>query len=77
MARSAAQRSLRDLRRTQIVAAARALVAARDILGGRVSDLLTKKGGPITLLPSDDMSSWPEPLRRKMAPSRTERHASA
>jgi phytoene dehydrogenase-like protein len=58
-------------------AAMSGLVAARDVLGGRISDLLTKRREEVQIVPSDDMSSWPEKLRRKMAPSRTEHHASA
>jgi phytoene dehydrogenase-like protein len=57
-------------------AAMSGLVAARDVLGGRIADLLSKKS-TIQLVPSDDISSWPEPLRRKMGPQRAEHHASA
>ncbi len=53
------------------------LVAAREIVGGTIAELLTKKGASITLLPAEDISSWPEPLRRKMSANRTEHHASA
>jgi phytoene dehydrogenase-like protein len=58
-------------------AAMSGLVAARDILGGRISELLTKRSTGVQIVPSDDMSSWPEPLRRKMTSSQTEHHASA
>jgi phytoene dehydrogenase-like protein len=57
-------------------AAMSGLAAAREILGGRVSELLSQRRSSIVLLPSD-MASWPEPLRRKMAPHRAEDHASA
>jgi phytoene dehydrogenase-like protein len=57
-------------------AAMSGLVAARDVLGGRISELLRKKSS-IQIVPSDDISSWPEPLRRKMSTQRAEHHASA
>src|SRR5262249_52153916 len=52
------------------------LVAAREIVGGNIAVLLTQKGS-IEILSAEDISTWPEPLRRKMTPQRTEHHASA
>lgn len=59
-------------------AALSGLIAAREIAGGKVSELLTHKRGEIALVPSEDISSWPAALRRKMGAARTEvHHASA
>lgn len=52
------------------------LVAARELVGGSIAELLTHKGS-IEILSAEDISTWPEPLRRKMSAQRTEHHASA
>jgi hypothetical protein len=53
------------------------LIAAREIVGGTVAGLLSRKGVEIQIVPAEDPSSWPEPLRRKMPANRTEPHARA
>lgn len=55
-------------------AALSGLIAAREIAGGQVADLLTHKRDEITIVPSEDISSWPAALRRKMSPARSEEH---
>jgi all-trans-retinol 13,14-reductase len=40
--------------------------AAKAVLNCRTSDLLTPHGPRLTFLPSEDVSQWPEYLRRKM-----------
>ena len=42
------------------------LQAASQILGCKVSDLLTQKGAPIKIYPAEDISQWPENLQRKI-----------
>ena len=58
-------------------AAISGLIAARELVGGTIADLLHKKGGEIRLVPSEDMASWPEALRRKMPARKPEHHATA
>ena len=41
------------------------LAAARQVLGVRTRDLLTQNGPPLQVYPADDMSQWPEDLRRR------------
>jgi phytoene dehydrogenase-like protein len=61
------------------------LVAARELVGGTIQDLLSKKGPSIPILQSEDPASWPEPLRNRMGgkmarsleDNRTEPHARA
>jgi len=43
-------------------AQASGLAAARKILNGRTADLLQQNGPPIQILPSEDLSQWPEHL---------------
>ena len=57
-------------------AALSGLIAARELVGGKVADLLTHKRDEIVIVPSEDISSWPAALRRKMAPRTEEQHAS-
>jgi all-trans-retinol 13,14-reductase len=57
-------------------AALSGLIAARELAGGTVKDLLHKKS-ELSLVPSEDMASWPEALRRKMPARNRERHATA
>ena len=40
--------------------------AAKAILNCRTRDILTQSGASLTFLPSEDVSAWPENLRRKM-----------
>ncbi len=40
--------------------------AAKAVLNCRTRDILTQKGSSLTFLPSEDVSVWPENLRRKM-----------
>jgi phytoene dehydrogenase-like protein len=53
------------------------LIAARELLGGTLADLLHKKDAEIKLVPSEDLSAWPEALRRKSPSRAIEHHASA
>lgn len=57
-------------------AALSGLIAARELVSGKVADLLTHKRDEIVIVPSEDISSWPASLRRKMAPRTEEQHAS-
>ncbi len=41
------------------------LAAARQILGVRTPELLTQQGPPLQVYPAEDMSQWPEDLRRR------------
>ncbi len=41
------------------------LAAARHLLGVRTRDLLTQQGPPLQVYPAEDMSTWPEDLRRR------------
>ncbi len=41
------------------------LAVARKILRCRTADLFTQSGPPLRIYPSDDLSVWPEPLRRR------------
>jgi phytoene dehydrogenase-like protein len=59
-------------------AALSGLVAAREVTGARIAELLHKRGGPINLVPSEDMASWPAALRRNIrSRPEAEEHASA
>jgi len=40
--------------------------AAKAVLNCRTRDILTQNGASLTFLPSEDVSQWPEDLRRKM-----------
>jgi len=40
--------------------------AAKAVLNCRTRDLLKQNGASLTFLPSEDVSQWPESLRRKM-----------
>jgi len=40
--------------------------AAKAVLNCRTRDILTQSGTSLTFLPSEDVSAWPENLRRKM-----------
>jgi len=40
--------------------------AAKAALNCRTRDLLKQNGASLTFLPSEDVSQWPESLRRKM-----------
>ena len=40
--------------------------AAKAVLNCRTRDILTQHGASLTFLPSEDVSAWPEYLRRKM-----------
>lgn len=40
--------------------------AAKAVLNCRTRDILTQNGSSLTFLPSEDVSQWPEELRRKM-----------
>jgi all-trans-retinol 13,14-reductase len=40
--------------------------AAKAVLNCRTRDILTQHGASLTFLPSEDVSAWPENLRRKM-----------
>jgi phytoene dehydrogenase-like protein len=40
--------------------------AAKAVLNCRTRDLLTQNGASLTFLPSEDVSQWPEDLRRKI-----------
>jgi hypothetical protein len=40
--------------------------AAKAVLNCRTRDLLKQSGASLTFLPSEDVSQWPENLRRKM-----------
>ena len=40
--------------------------AAKVVLNCRTRDILTQHGASLTFLPSEDVSAWPENLRRKM-----------
>jgi len=40
--------------------------AAKGVLNCRTRDILTQNGASLTFLPSEDVSAWPEDLRRKM-----------
>ncbi len=40
--------------------------AAKAVLNCRTRDILTQSGTSLTFLPSEDVSAWPESLRRKM-----------
>jgi len=40
--------------------------AAKAVLNCRTGDILTQDGPSLTFLSSEDMSHWPEDLRRKM-----------
>ena len=40
------------------------LAAAREILGARMEDLLGRRGPSLAIYPSEDLSRWPEALRR-------------
>jgi len=40
--------------------------AAKAVLNCRTRDILTQNGASLTFLPSEDVSQWPEYLRRKM-----------
>ncbi len=40
--------------------------AAKAVLNCHTSDLLTQQGAGLTFLPSEDVSAWPENLRKKM-----------
>ncbi len=40
--------------------------AAKAVLNCRTRDILTQNGASLTFLPSEDVSAWPEDLRRKM-----------
>jgi hypothetical protein len=40
--------------------------AAKAVLHCRTRDLLKQNGANLTFLPSEDVSKWPEYLRRKM-----------
>jgi all-trans-retinol 13,14-reductase len=42
--------------------------AAKAVLNCRTRDLLKQSGASLTFLPSEDVSVWPENLRRKMEP---------
>jgi all-trans-retinol 13,14-reductase len=42
------------------------LNAAKAVLNCRTSELLTQHGPTLTFLPSEDVSAWPENLKRKM-----------
>jgi hypothetical protein len=37
------------------------------VLNCRTRDILTQNGPNLTILPSEDISQWPENLRRKIA----------
>ena len=41
--------------------------AARAVLNCRRSDILTQNGPTLTFLPAEDVSKWPEDLKKKMA----------
>jgi all-trans-retinol 13,14-reductase len=43
------------------------LAAAANILDCKISDLLTQNGPPMEIYPSDDISKWPEHLKKKIA----------
>jgi hypothetical protein len=40
--------------------------AAKGVLNCRTRDILTQNGASLTFLPSENVSAWPEGLRRKM-----------
>jgi len=40
--------------------------AAKAVLNCRTRDLLKQDGASVTFLPSEDVSVWPDYLRRKM-----------
>jgi hypothetical protein len=40
--------------------------AAKAILNCRTRDILVQQGPSLTFLPSEDVSAWPENLRKKM-----------
>jgi len=40
--------------------------AAKAVLNCRTRDLLKQNGASLTFLPSEDVSQWPEFLRKKM-----------
>jgi len=40
--------------------------AAKAVLNCHTSDLLTQHSASLTFLPSEDVSAWPENLRKKM-----------
>ena len=44
------------------------LDAARKILDVRTCEILTQRGPSLAVYPSEDVSQWPEGLRRKMEP---------
>lgn len=48
-------------------ATASGIAAAKKILGVRVRELLNQRGPTLAVYPSEDLSQWPEHLRRKMA----------
>ena len=43
------------------------IAAAKTVLNCRTRDILTQNGPDLTILPSEDISHWPENLRRKIA----------
>jgi hypothetical protein len=43
------------------------LAAAADLLGVKTSELLKQKGPAIRIYPSEDLSAWPEDVRRTLA----------
>jgi all-trans-retinol 13,14-reductase len=51
------------------------LVAAKQILRCRSHELLRATGQEVKIYPSEDPGSWPEPLRRRVLPSRAEAEA--
>ena len=54
--------------------------AAKAVLNCRARDILTQKGPSLTILPSEDISQWPEHLRQKIdrgAPAREEEEKEA
>jgi phytoene dehydrogenase-like protein len=53
------------------------LVAAREILGGTIADLLTEKGASITILPSEKTGPSPDAVKAKMTIAEKVHHASA
>jgi all-trans-retinol 13,14-reductase len=55
-------------------AAISGLIAAREVVGGTIADLLGQRSR-IELVPSEDPASWPDATRRRITRSEAEQHA--
>ncbi|MCI0393408.1 MAG: NAD(P)/FAD-dependent oxidoreductase [Chloroflexi bacterium] len=51
------------------------LMAAQQILGGRMNDLLIQNGPPLPIYPCDDTSQWPARLQKRIASKQARRGA--